>query len=103
MGQDWARAVVCVVAFRRLALALSLLGASSLTGCALDGAPSFPLAGAFFPAWMACAAIGAVAAGCARALFVVTGLAGVLPGQLFVCTAIGVIAALGAFLIVFGR
>lgn len=91
------------VVFRRPALALSLLGASLLTGCTLEGAPSFPLAGAFFPAWMACAAIGAVAAGCARVLFVVTGLAAVLPLQLFVCTAVGVYAALGAFLVVFGR
>ena len=89
--------------FRRPALAFSLLSAWPLTGCALDGAPSFPLAGAFFPAWMACAAIGVVAAGVARALFVVTGLAGVLPLQLFVCAAVGVYAALGAFLVVFGR
>ncbi len=82
---------------------LSLGAALGLGGCALHGAPSFVIAGAFFPAWMACAAIGFAAAGLARGIFVATGLAGVLPLQLFVCASIGVSAALGCFLVWFGR
>jgi hypothetical protein len=89
--------------FRACAGSLILAAALGLGGCALRGAPSFVVAGAFFPAWMACAAIGFVAAGCARGFFVATGLAGVLPLQLFVCAAIGVTAALGCSLVWFGR
>jgi len=72
-------------------LAMILLG---LSGCAVRGAPSFVLFGAFFPAWMFCAALGILAAIGARAVFVATGLAHVLPLQLFVCASIGVCAGL---------
>ncbi len=89
--------------FRACAGPLSLAGALCLGGCALHGAPSFVAAGAFFPAWMACAAVGFVAAVCARGFFVATGLAGVLPLQLFVCAAVGVSAAFACFLVWFGR
>ncbi len=94
---------VSTVVLRQASSALGLICALSLGGCALDGAPSFTIAGAFFPAWMLCAAIGAAAALAARGFFLVTGLAGVLPLQLFLCTAVGVYAALGVFLVVFGR
>jgi hypothetical protein len=69
----------------------------------VKGAPSFTLFGAYFPAWMFCAAIGILAAIVARAIFVATGLAYILPLQLFVCAAIGVSAALFAELIWFGQ
>lgn len=65
-----------------------------LSGCAVRGAPSFVLFGAFFPAWMFCAALGILAGIGARAVFVATGLAHVLPLQLFVCASIGVCAGL---------
>ncbi len=65
-----------------------------LSGCAVRGAPSFVLFGAFFPAWMFCAALGILAGIVARAVFVATGLAHVLPLQLFVCASIGVCAGL---------
>jgi hypothetical protein len=68
-------------------------------GCA--GAPSFTLAGTYFPAWMLCAAIGIAAAISARALFVARGLNFVLPYQLLLCSSIGVIAGIFFWLILF--
>ena len=73
-----------------------------LSGCADAGAPSFTLFGAFFPAWLFCAVIGIVGAGLARAVFVGTGLAAVLPHQLLVCTALGTIVAIAAWFLAFG-
>jgi len=82
------------------ALALTAL---ALSGCEVQGAPSFTLFGAYFPAWMFCAALGILAAILARAVFVATGLAYFLPFQLFVCAAIGVSASLFAELTWFGQ
>jgi YtcA family len=73
-----------------------------LNGCSAAGAPSFELFGAFFPAWLFCGLIGLVASGAARGLFVGTGLSHLVPYQLFVCVAIGVIAACLAWLLSFG-
>lgn len=89
---------------RRYVLAtLLIMMTHSLNGCAVRGAPSFVLFGAFFPAWMFCAALGILAAVGARVVFVVSGLAYVLPLQLFVCASIGVCAALLAGLVWFGQ
>jgi hypothetical protein len=85
------------------ARALLCLAPMSLTGCAMAGAPSFDLFGAFFPAWLLCGIIGIAGAGLARLAFVSSGLADTLPYQLAVCTAIGVIAAVFAWLIGFGH
>ncbi|GJE45682.1 YtcA family lipoprotein [Methylobacterium soli] len=74
---------------------------SALSGCSDRGAPSFTLVGAFFPAWMLFALIGIAVAIGARAIFVASGLAVVLPNQLFVCAAIGVGFALLAWLLWF--
>ena len=75
-----------------------------LTGCGVGrGAPSFVLFGAFFPAWMFCAAIGVMAAIGARGIFVATGWSNVLPFQLFVCTSIGLICGVLVWLLWFGR
>ena len=76
---------------------------STLNGCATRGAPSFALFGAFFPAWMFCAALGILASIAARSIFVFSGLANVLPYQLFVCTAIGVCLALLVWVLWFGH
>jgi hypothetical protein len=65
------------------------------------GAPSFVIAGSYFPGWMFCALIGIVSAIAARVGFVASGLAGVLPLQLFVCTAIGLCCGLLAWLLWF--
>ena len=61
------------------------------------------LAGSYFPGWMLCALIGIVAAIAVRAGFVASGLAGVLPFQLFVCSAIGLSCGLLVWLLVFGQ
>ena len=75
-----------------------------LSGCAAgQGASSFPLFGAFFPAWMFCATLGILAAIGVRAVFVSTGWSSILPFQLFVCTSIGTIAGLLVWLLWFGR
>jgi hypothetical protein len=73
-----------------------------LNGCSAAGAPSFALFGAFFPAWLFCGLIGLLAGGVARGFFVGTGLSDLIPYQLFVCVAIGVIAACLAWLLWFG-
>jgi len=77
------------------------LTAFALNGCSVQGAPSYTLFGAYFPAWMFCAALGILVAILARAVFVATGLADVLPLQLFVCVSIGLGAALYAGLNLF--
>jgi hypothetical protein len=77
------------------------VAALALGGCS-TGAPSFVLFGAFFPAWLLCGTLGVVGAAMARAAFVATDLSDVLPYQLFVCAAVGVIVALFIWLIGFG-
>jgi len=73
-----------------------------LGGCTVKGAPSYVIFGAYFPAWMFCGAIAIVTAIIARVLMTATGLSEVLPYQLFVCTAIGLMAGLAVWLSVFG-
>jgi hypothetical protein len=77
--------------------------ASALSGCAVRGAPSFVIAGSYFPGWMFCALIGIVLAIAVRIGFVTSGLASVLPLQLFVCSAIGLCCGLLAWLLWFGQ
>ena len=88
--------------FSRAAV-LTVLLSSALGGCGVRGAPSFEIAGSYFPAWMWCALIGIVLAIAVRVGFVASGLAGVLPYQLFVCAAIGLCGALGLWLVWFGH
>ena len=66
-----------------------MLLAGLASSCA--GAPSITVAGAYFPAWLACALIGALAATLARVIFVATGLAQNLPLQLLVCVSAGIL------------
>jgi hypothetical protein len=82
-------------------VALGVAGLA-LGGCT-TGAPSFVLFGAFFPAWLLCGVLGIIGAGMARAAFVASGFADVLPYQLFVCSAVGTIVALTVWLIGFGQ
>jgi hypothetical protein len=67
--------------------AAALAGLSS--GCV--GAPSITVAGAYFPAWLVCALIGALAAVVARVIFVATGVAQTLPLQLWICVSVGML------------
>lgn len=69
----------------------------------MNGAPSYMLFGAFFPAWMVCAVIGILGAVAARVLMVRSGLATIVPFQLFVCASIGLIVALLVWLLWFGQ
>jgi inner membrane protein involved in colicin E2 resistance len=66
-----------------------------------DGAPSFSLFGAFFPAWILCACAGILVAIGVRAIFVGTGWCRILPFQLFVCSAAGIMFGVLAWLVVF--
>ena len=85
------------------AAALTPWFAVALGGCAVRGAPSFVIAGSYFPGWMFCAVIGIIAAIAVRIGFVTSGLATVLPFQLFVCSAIGLCCGLLAWLLWFGQ
>lgn len=72
-----------------------LVGTSFLlTGCSFADAPSFELFGAYFPAWMLCGLIGIVGAASTRTVLTTPAVNDVVPFQLAVCTAVGVIAAL---------
>lgn len=81
---------------------VSLL-AGGLSGCAVGGAPSFVIAGSYLPGWMICALIGILAAAAVRVVFVASGLANVLPLQLFVCAGFGLSSGLLAWLMWFGQ
>jgi hypothetical protein len=70
--------------------------AGLMAGC--TGAPSFAFAGAYFPAWLACALAGVAVALAAHIVFVAAGLAQTLPLQLFVCVSVGAAAAALAWL-----
>jgi hypothetical protein len=72
-----------------------------LSGCAVAGAPSFELFGAFFPAWLLCATAGIVGALAASVVLNLPRLAGVIPYRLSVCTALGVLVALSVWLALF--
>ena len=62
-----------------------------LCGC---GAPSLTVAGAYFPAWLACATLAVLVACVARVIMVATRLSQLIPLQLAVCASIGTIAGL---------
>ena len=74
----------------------------TLTGCSLAGAPSFVLFGAFVPAWMLCALIGIIGAASTRVVLTTPAFSDVVPFQLAVCTAVGVIVGLLAWMVLFG-
>lgn len=89
--------------YRSIWLPLILSNATIfLTSCSVRGAPSFTLFGAYFPAWMLCAAIGIVGAIGARIMFIGSGLADILPLQLLVCASLGLSIAMGTWLFWFG-
>ena len=77
----------------RTGVLLTMLLGAMVSGCAVHGAPSFALFGAFFPAWMLVSAIGILAAIGARVALLATGAAEILPLQLFVCVSAGLTVA----------
>jgi len=80
---------------------LLLIASSSVGGCSFAGAPSFELFGAFFPAWMFCALIGIFGAAGMRLVLTFPALQDPVPFQLAVCTAAGVIAGVGSWMLLF--
>jgi hypothetical protein len=72
-----------------------------LDACSSGGAPSFAVFGAYFPAWMFCGLIGILGAVLTRVALTSQHLANLIPFQLAVCTASGVILALLAWVILF--
>ena len=87
---------------RSLIRPVGISSALLLGGCAVQGAPSFSLVGAYFPDWMLCGMIGIAVAVTLRVVFVLTGLDAILSLRLFTYLSLGVIAALLAWLIWFG-
>lgn len=80
---------------------LLIVPSCTLTGCSLAGAPSFELVGAYFPAWMLCALIGIIAAAGAGVVLKSPLVKDVVPLQLAVCTAIGVLVGLLVWAVTF--
>lgn len=87
------------MSFSRLAPAALL----TVGGCAPIGAPSIPLFGAYFPAWLACAVAGILSTVVLRVVFVQIGIDDALPWRLlvYVCLALAIAFAFSRF--VFGR
>lgn len=82
---------------------LCVLGSTlALAGCTLSGAPSFYLFGAYFPAWLLCGVVGIIVAMGVRIAMVIAGIGGALPFPFFVCSSIGLMAAIGSWLALFG-
>lgn len=74
----------------------AIVACLALAGCSSVAAPpSIPLFGSYFPAWIFCAAGGAVAAILLRALFIRVGLDDVLPAPPLVYLASAVSAGIG--------
>ena len=81
----------------------SLLVAVSVVASGCTGAPSLTVAGAYFPAWLACALVAIVAAIVARIVFIASGLGRTLPLQLAVCISVGFLAGALVWLAWVGR
>ncbi|MFT9015412.1 MAG: YtcA family lipoprotein [Acetobacter sp.] len=73
-----------------------------LNGCSLNVAPSFPIVGAYFPAWMFCSLVGIAVAIGLRVVCVYNGIDSFLSFRLFTYVSLGVLAALAVWLVVFG-
>jgi hypothetical protein len=73
-----------------------------LAGCAEVRAPSIPLFGAYFPAWLACTAIGIIGAILVRVVFVLVGIDDRLPLRLLVYLCVAAIIAFATSLVIFG-
>ena len=76
---------------------------SGLGGCGLNGAPSYSLFGAFFPAWLLCAVLGLIAAFVFRGIVIAADLEEAMPLKLLVYTAFGAGLAIWLWLALFGE
>jgi hypothetical protein len=82
---------------------LSPLAAIVLAGCTTARAPSIPLFGAYFPAWLACTAIGILGSVAIRVVFVLVGIDDRLPVRLLVYVCLAAAIAFATSLTFFGR
>ncbi len=81
----------------------SLCGLSlGLGGCALRGAPSYSIFGAFFPAWLLCAVLGIFASILLRTVLIATDFEEAVPFKLLVYLAFAVGSTLWLWLALFG-
>lgn len=85
------------------ATAAALAVSGTLAGCAPLGAPSIPMFGAYFPAWLACALIGILGAVALRFLFIRLGIDDALPVRLPVYVALAAAIGFLVSLLGFGR
>jgi hypothetical protein len=79
------------------------LAAIVMTGCAEVRAPSIPLFGAYFPAWLACVVVGILGAVLLRVVFVLVGIDDRLPLRLLVYVSLAAAIAFATSLTFFGR
>nr|WP_294554076.1 YtcA family lipoprotein [uncultured Rhodopila sp.] len=64
----------------------------------MGGAPTFSIAGAYFPAWMLCLSLGIVSALLGRLVFVALGIDSIIPLKFAVYVSVGLLAGLAAWL-----
>jgi len=74
-----------------------------LAGCTEARAPSIPLFGAYFPAWLACTVAGILGAVLIRVVFVLVGIDDRLPLRLLVYVCLAAAIAFATSLAFFGR
>lgn len=79
---------------QRFALLLLAVMVTALAGCGSARAPSFYLAGSYFPAWLLCAVAGIAGAILVRVIFVRISLDEILPLRSLVYTCIAVLVAM---------
>ncbi|HDV9907161.1 TPA: hypothetical protein RKW90_001684 [Klebsiella oxytoca] len=74
-----------------------------LSGCVAQQVPVFTLLGSYFPAWIACALAGIVAAVIARVVFIRLGIDDALPARLLVYVCLALAVAFIFSLLIFAR
>lgn len=74
-----------------------------LGGCALRGAPSYSIFGAYFPAWLLCAILGVFASILLRIVLIAAGVEEAVPFKLPVYAAFAVGSTLWLWLALFGE
>ena len=80
-----------------------MLRLDDLLGGTQSGAPSVSLFGAFFPAWLFCAAFGLIACFILRGALILVRFDDAIPFKLFVFLAFAVAMTLGSWLVLFGH
>jgi len=87
----------------RLAFVSMTLLALLLAGCGPARAPSFYMAGSYFPAWLLCAVVGIVGAIVVRIMFIRISLDDILPLRSVVYTCIAFLVAMACALAFFAE